>query len=345
VNFKLDTSTRRIAFAALFSVLLHAWMMWGPHLQLPRFGSSLPTLTARLETLPGAPATPKPKRKAKIAAPKPAPEPVAEAIPEPVPEPTPEVPAPSVAEAAAASAPVVAETLATADERPAPRTPLPQHAELTFAIYKGTSNFKIGEAIHTLDIQDGHYVLKAVTQTTGLARVFKSYELIQTSSGSYYDYGLQPEQFVDERKDSLGTQHIAVEFDRNEHLAHFSQGGEVSLPAETQDILSVLYQFPPLQNREISSIYVSNGKKIEYYDFEISANEKTDTVLGELLTVRLRKMHGPNEEGLEIWLAREFRLFPVKMRFIEKNGEISGEAVITDMRVSPEEGIPKNVAN
>ena len=61
--------------------------------------------------------------------------------------------------------------------------------------------------------------------------------------------------------------------------------------------------------------------------------------------MHLHKMHAANEEGLDIWLAREYRLFPVKLRFTEKNGEVSGEAVITDIRVSEEEGVRKDVAN
>ncbi|MFH0935215.1 MAG: DUF3108 domain-containing protein, partial [Pseudomonadota bacterium] len=105
------------------------------------------------------------------------------------------------------------------------------------------------------------------------------------------------------------------------------------------------YQFPPLQGTEIGSVSVSNGKKIENFEFEIDTDEKVDTPLGELLAVRLRKLHPPGKEGLEIWLAREYRLFPIKLRYFEKNGAISGEAVITDIRVSEEEGERNDVAD
>jgi hypothetical protein len=44
-------------------------------------------------------------------------------------------------------------------------------------------------------------------------------------------------------------------------------------------------------------------------------------------------------------LAREYRLFPVKMRFIEKNGDVTGEAVITDIRVSEEQGVANDAVN
>jgi hypothetical protein len=341
VSFRLDTVSRRVAFAVVVSLLLHSLVLWGPNIRLPDFSPSLPQLTARLEALPSAPARPKRKHKpaAKRIEPAPAPEPPPQAI----------IPAANTpvaaSEPAVASAPVETGTLATDAEIPTDRPPLPMHARLTFAINKGTSSFRIGEAIHTLDIDDGHYVLQATTSTVGIARLFKSYELDQYSSGRYGKDGLQPELFSEERKERLGKQRNAVEFDHTGQRAHFSSGKDMALPPETQDILSVMYQFPPLAHTEVAAVSVCNGKKIEHYQFEVTVDETIDTPLGKLLTVHLHKMHAANEEGLDIWLAREYRLFPVKLRFTEKNGEVSGEAVITDIRVSEEEGVRKDVVN
>lgn len=348
--FRLDTPLRRIAFAIGISLLLHGLALWGPSVHLPRSKSSLTTLTARLEALPTAAPVKfkqksKQKRKAKPIPQKIAPEPIAEPIAEPMVEPVAQPEASPPDTQLAASAPEETETLASEAEKAVERPPLPRHAQLTFAINKGTGNFRVGEAIHTLEIENGRYMLKAVTRTVGLVKLFKSYELNQYSNGSYGKYGLQPELFTDQRKDRLGTQQNVVELDRTEQRARFSRGGEVPLPPDTQDILSVMYQFPPLKGVEIASVHVSNGRKIEQYEFEIATEEEVDTSIGKLLAVRLRKIHAPNEEGLEIWLAREYRLFPVKMRFIERNGEVAAEAVITDIRVSEESGERSDVIN
>jgi len=344
VSFKLHTPARRIAFAFIISLLLHGLILWGPDVQLPRFKSSLPPLTAKLEALPSAGPT-RHKHKAKPAIKKPAPEPApqAEAAPQDIPLVASAVAAAS--EPVAASAPAETATLEPESDKAADRPPLPKRAQLTFDIYWGTGGSRIGEAVHTLEIDDGHYVLHAVYQTAGLARLFKSYERTQYSSGSYSKYGLQPDQFFEEIKERSGTLRNTAEFDHTEQLARFSNGKEVQLPPDTQDILSNMYQFPPLAHLEIVTVSVSNGKKIEQYNFEITANEEIETPVGKLITVRLHKMHAPNEEGLDIWLAREYRLFPVKMRHFEKNGEVSLEAVITDIRVSEEEGVRKDVTN
>ncbi len=346
----LSTSSQRIGFAIAFSLLLHGWLMLGPSISLPQFKSKLPPLVAKLQLIPTVPAKPRPKVK------RPA-KPVPAATPKPLvkeiapSEPVAEIPL-------AASAPVATEvvasevapatTLAQAPQvKPVERPLLPHRAQLTFAVNKGTSDFQIGETIQTMEIEDGHYVLQSVTRTVGVAKLFKSYQLTQYSSGSYTpEIGLQPEHFFEERAEQSGTQRNTMEFDHAAQLAHFSQGGEIALPADTQDILSILYQFPPVHGVDTVAIFVSNGKKIESYQFEVAYEQATATPLGALHTVHLSKIHTKNEEGLEIWLAQEYRLFPVKMRIIERNGEVSAEIIITDIRVedAPQE-TAKNVAN
>ena len=340
MNLKLDTPSRRISFAVGVSILVHMLALWGPDIRLPQFKSSLPALTAKLEALPSAPA--KQKRKSKPAAPKPPPESTSQAKSVPQKNEPQQLPQDVVQDA---TPPVDTEPASSGAGEEVKRPPLPKRAQLTFAVYKGSGGFRVGEAIHTLEIDDGRYILNAVTKTVGLASLFKTFELTQYSSGSYTKDGLQPELFFEQRKDKLATLRYTAEFDHEAQIARFSQGGEVILPPETLDILSVMYQFPPMRGVEIVSVYVSNGRKIERYQFGIGLHEVIDTSIGKLETVHLRKVHTQNEEGLDIWLAREYRLFPVKIQFTEKNGEVTGEAVITDIRVSEEEGVRSDVVN
>ena len=140
MRFKLDTASRRIALAIGISVLLHGLVLWGPNIRLPHFKSSLPTLTAKLEALPAAPAKPKQKPKSRP--------PEQKTISKPSPQaglPTQDVPATSAP--VAASAPVQTESLAAEENKAAERPPLPKHAQLTFDINKGTSNFRIGAVV------------------------------------------------------------------------------------------------------------------------------------------------------------------------------------------------------
>jgi hypothetical protein len=330
-------NSRRIAYAVGFSLLLHGLVLWGPQVHLPSLKSPLPPLVAKLEALPTAPKRPKAAKPRQPAAPAAAREtPPATPAVEPAPAPQPEL---------AASTPAATEAPAETVSRETLRPPLPKEAQLTFAIHLKRGGMRIGEAVHTLQIEDGRYVLYSVTRTTGLVSLFKTYELTQYSSGSYDRDGLHPEQFFEQRRDKLTTVRQTAELDQAARLIRFSDGGEAALPPDTVDILSVMYQFPPLDGVEVAHVAVTNGRKIEHYAFDIAVDEKTDTPLGTLQTVKLRKQHGPDEEGLEIWLAREYRLFPVKIRFIERNGEVAAEAIITDIRVSEEQGERKDAAD
>lgn len=343
----LRTYKHRIAFAIALSALVHALLLWGPHLRIPTPDAELHPLTARLEPLPDRPRTTpaKPASKPKTAqvVAKPADQAalvsasavaVAETI---VPSETPSsvdsdtTHAPEAADAAAQPSVTPSET---SSNKPAL---LPKHAQLIFAVYRGEKGMYVGEVQHRLDITDQRYSIIAATRTAGLARWFKSYSLNQSSIGTVDAEGLRPENFAEEKNDSGMQQGISASFDWGAHVLHFSDGSSTPLGDTAQDALSMLYQLSltPL-NLEFIDLSMSNGRKLENYRLEIAVNETTETALGTLHTIHLRKMRTAGEAGVEIWLAREYRMLPVKMQYIEPDGTIAATISITDIRVSDE---------
>lgn len=330
----INTPARRIGLAVALSILLHLLVIWLPQVELPRF-SKLPPLTARLEEIPKERITaktvrkPKPKTPPKKETPAPPPEPIAIAPVEPV-----ALPASAVA---AESAPVATDTPPQVVEKPANRPPLPKQAELRFAVHNGSGGFRIGESLHTLTIENGAYQLKAVTETVGLVSLFKRIRVTQESAGQFDTQGLHPRHYSETREERSGTQSASADFDPATQTATFSHGGSIAFTPEMQDILSMLYQFPPLpMNAETVDTLIGNSKKIERYSFEVAYDETLDTPLGTLHTVHFRKLHRQNEEGLELWIAQEYRFLPVKLRHIDRDGNITAEVVITDIRVADE---------
>lgn len=339
-----STPTRRVALAIAVSVLLHSLVLWLPKIQLPKHEKELPPLVAKLIPLPKTSAKIAHKAKAR---PKPQPQPEVQAPPDvPViasaPLPASEMAqasAPAVADALHASAPVVAEPAPAAEAAPQEpqRPPLPKHARLRFNVYQGQQSFKVGESLHELEIADGRYSLKASVQTTGLVSILKSYRMVQSSSGTATQFALKPEVFSEEVTNSGSVQSSRADFDWTNNTIHFSGGGATPLPPQAQDILSILYQFPAMHELEDSiTIHIGTGKKFESYQFEITFEEQIKTPMGNLQTVHFRKVHDKNQEGLEIWFAQEYRLLPVKMRYLDRDGKIAAEAIITDIRVSDE---------
>lgn len=337
------TPTGRIALTIALSALIHAIVLTAPPIGLPS-GITLPApLHATLEPRPmPAPQAAPHKR------PEPLPRKKLESAPQlaaPAPEALPAEDLPGGTErtedAQDGSGPQPAEPPAvdgTSDEAVQeiqPTHPLPRHLQLLFAAYKGT-DFKVGEARHQLDISaDNRYTLQVGMNTTGLASIFKTFESTQLSSGTLTDQGLRPDQFSETRGTSGGREEIKASFSWEENMLSFSNGSRASLPEQTQDIISFLYQFSQLAlDKEVVLMHISNGKKLERYELVVGIEEMIQTRLGRLRTVPLHKVHAQGEEGLEVWLGLEYRLLPVKIRQIDRAGHIAGELVITEIRMA-----------
>ena len=218
----------------------------------------------------------------------------------------------------------------------APLHPLPKHAELTFVAYMGTA-MRIGEVRHRLDMDGRHYTLNESINTTGLARLFKTFVMNQQSKGTIAAQGMRPDKYSEDKITSKGTEASSAEFDWQDRLLKFSSGNSVPLPEGTEDILSVLYQFSQMPlDQEKLAMHVSNGKKLESYEVEIGPEENVQTRMGLLRAIPLRKIHGPNEEGLKIWLGLDYRLLPIKVQQLDKKDRVIGEIDISEIRVSDE---------
>lgn len=356
---RITKQTQRIALAVSLSLLLHGLVLWLPKVHLPTLEKELPPLQAKLIPLPKTSAKlihkhrnppklkPVPPPLPVLAASAPIPASAVASVSEPVAASAVVAASAPVAASAvvAVSSPLPASAVAGAsapvdtalDDIPVEHPPLPMHARLHFDVYQGAQNFKVGESVHELNIADGHYTLKASVQTTGVASVFKNYSMVQTSTGRSNRKILRPEKFTEQTDNSGAKSTSAADFDWASHTIHFSNGRKAALPTQAQDILSILYQFPAMHELEDNiDINVGTGKKFETYHFHVVYEEAIKTPMGTLQTVHFRKLHGPHEEGLEIWFGLEYRLLPVKVRYLDRDGNVAAEAVITDIRVSDE---------
>jgi len=327
-----QTATGRIVLAIVFSLLAHALLLFSPMVELQPSEAPPPPLMAKLEPLPKLaqpiPRAPKPKPK-----PKTQPAPIApEIAPEIKSDSEPEAPPTEVTEPQ--PVPVEIEQVVEAAQ---PAHPLPKRAQLTFIAYKGT-DFEVGEARHRLEKNDDKsYTLKVSMNTTGLASVFKTFELSQQSSGTLTAQGLQPSEYTETKNSGKGKEALTAKFDWGASNLSFSNGNNIQLPERAQDIISFMYQLSQLAfDKGAIPLYISNGKKLERYELAVGEEEEIQTRLGKLRALPLRKIHAAGEEGLDIWLGLEYRLLPIKIRQIDRSGQIAGEMVISEIRVSDE---------
>jgi hypothetical protein len=107
-----------------------------------------------------------------------------------------------------------------------------------------------------------------------------------------------------------------------------------ALPETSQDIVSFILQLalrPPAQGR--IHLPITNGTRFEVYELEVLAEEPIETPLGPLLALPLRQVRKAGAESIEIWLAVEHGYLPVKVRFRDREGNPSGEQVVSAIRV------------
>lgn len=212
---------------------------------------------------------------------------------------------------------------------PAPAKPvLAATGTIRFAIFKESLAMQIGRAEHRWEFfEDGRYRLSGVTETTGLAALFRSVRMENESEGRMVAGGLQPERFRS-RKNGQDNKENA-DFEWSTATVQLARDGSVrEIAPGTQDILSLNYQLAYLGKlAEGSTIGVVTGKKYERYNLDSLGEEEIEVPAGRFRTLHLRAM---TDSTTEIWIALDRERLPVKIRFTDKKGE-SFEQVATEL--------------
>ncbi len=319
--------TERRLFAALgLSLLLHATVVSSPGWRLPFLSELEPggALEAHLVPKPVPalrpspavekrpemqPSVQKPRELQPASAQSQSPEPTAPvASAEPVTVPPPSAPAPA---AVAVPAPF--------------ELPWPRQGRIRFAVMRGEGEqgMQIGQSTHTWQHDGATYTLQSVTETTGLVALFRSVRIVQSSEGALTAEGLVPQVFSVERNGKPAEQ---ARFDWNgRKIVLQSRKGdvrEVPLAAGAQDILSQIYQIGLAGAAARLELMIATGKNYGRYAYEAVADEKIATRFGELRTWHMKTPALQGEQAMELWLASDLRNLPVRIRFIDRKGEV-----------------------
>lgn len=177
----------------------------------------------------------------------------------------------------------------------------------------------------TFEIRDGSYQAASETQAIGLFALVQRRPGRVTSSGEVGSSGLRPKTF-DGTRGTGDARRVNAAFDWTAGTLTFTHDGRsetATLPPGTQDRLSVMYQFLFLDQAKLKGLAfaMTNGRKLDQYRYIIGPDTAIDTPLGRLAVIHLVKQHSAGETATEIWLAREHRLMPVKMRIVEDDGK------------------------
>lgn len=332
VGILQDPIYKRLALALCVSVALHTLLFGGFDFSLPILKEEMHVIEARIQ-MPKAVdkqvETPIPQE---TIAPEPLPKPAPEALPEPIVENTASV----VAEVVPIPLPVTSEPEPTRPELEPDKDPQSvdiglvinenayQYIETDFDVRTKIDGSAVGKAKITYNLLDGsRYQLKWLTEGRGLAALLFP-DLLQTSEGLLIKTGLQPSQYLYQfgnKADKTRTANfdwlkkiITLQTAKSTQTANLGEG--------TQDMLSFMYQFmfvAPLQTMQIA---ITTGKKLAIYDYSFEGEANITSALGELKTMHIVHSGGESDEKTELWLALDYQYVPVKIRKIEKNGDV-----------------------
>ena len=346
------TTHQRLAAAALVSLALHALVMGGAWLPVPELPPPQPRLEARLVAPPPlaepvsrpVPAPRARQKRATTAVPSPAlpaPAPVAPppvvVAPElaPAPDPQPEV---AVAEPATPEPPQPVAVAPAASPAPVAPRALPRRGRIAFNILYGNNRFPVGKMVQSWEVEAGSYRLASEAETSGIVDLFRPQRLRHISQGKVMPHGLRPDSFLVSRTRRGQNEASQARFDWSAGQLTYGSARDqkhAALPAGTQDLMSLMYQFsltPPAPGRH--RFPIATGSRFEVYDIEVAVEETIETPLGTLKALPVKQIARAGSESIEFWLAAEYRYLPVKIRHYDREGNFSGEQVVSEIRVS-----------
>lgn len=270
----------------------------------------------------------------------PEPETVAEA-PEAMAEQTAEQPPADAAAQAAAPAetapppePAPTPEPAPAHARIPPVRDLPRNGAIQYQVFLGADKLNIGRTVQTWTMDQAAYRLTSVSETTGLAGFLRPYQLAYVSEGRVDASGLRPDSFS-VRRGRNGARQLSARFDWASDeitLGPIHAQRKAALPAGTLDVIALMYQLAradltPGQLR----LSITNGNKLDTYTLEVGAEETLELPLGTVRAVPVRQVRRPGEESMEIWFAPDRGFLPVRIRFLDREGRMSGEQLAAEI--------------
>jgi len=212
----------------------------------------------------------------------------------------------------------------------------PSRIQASYLVYKGSLSIAQIDEVFSRD--NDHYQLTSTVKPLGLLAFFRPGKVHIKSHGLISDQGLQPLRFEDLR-DADAAKNSRAEFDWAKPaltLSNATQKREETLPLDTQDRLSAMYQFMFLHLNAQSNLdfAMTNGNKLDDYHYRVETGERMVSAAGQFNTLYLDSQAKAGESRTQIWLAKEQHFLPCKVIVTDGDGD-QLKQVLQSLSVTP----------
>jgi hypothetical protein len=199
---------------------------------------------------------------------------------------------------------------------------VPRHIDAEYQIT--AAGLKIAQVVESFTREGPRYSIQSVTHPEGALKLLYDDTVTFHSEGSVGPGGLKPEKFT-HRQSREKNHDVDATFDWARGLLVSTFRGEtreVALPAETQDRLSLMYQFMNLSpGNAPMTVAMSNGRKVEQYQYRFVDEARITTPAGTFETLHYARVNtDPKESRADVWLARDRFNYPVRVVFDDPRG-------------------------
>lgn len=197
----------------------------------------------------------------------------------------------------------------------------PQRIHATYNMQKNGQ--QVAVVAETFTQTGKRYQIESDTKGIGIFALFDKGGIKLVSSGEVTRDGLRPLHFEHHRGSDPGKL-VVADFDWDNNILTLKYDGRTEtakLEPGTQDRLSLMYQFMfmPHKTKDMA-FHMTNGRGIERYQYTAVGEEKLDLPAGAFKTLHYSRQHKNDEDGTEVWLARDKEHFPVRVVIDEKKG-------------------------
>lgn len=189
------------------------------------------------------------------------------------------------------------------------------------------NGFQLGIATRTLK-QTGPdtLVFESIAKPTGLAALFVSDHIIERSTIKVVGQQLRPLHYSYRKTGGKHERSYTLQFDWTGHRITGSASKKpLPLLHASQDLLSfqLALMLELQQGKRSFSFAIADKKKLRNYHFQVTGEERLDTAIGTLSTVKLVHPDRDGEGRFEFWLAKRYGYLPVRIERRDHDGDLT----------------------